>query len=203
MDLFPFLRGLVIGFALAAPIGPVGVLCIRKALADGKFAAFVAGLGAAIADTVYGAVAGHGLTYVADLLSDHQMPLRLIGGVFLCYLAWRTWTAPPILALTPRKGAGLAKDFSSTFLITLTNPATIFAFMGVFAAMGAIEPAEGSAAALIVGVFVGSALWWLTLSTLVGAIRSRFTPRSLDWMNCGSAVMLALFGLAVLVSLLF
>jgi len=197
-----FLRGIIIGFVIAAPVGPVGILCIRRALADGRAAAFVAGLGAAVADTFYGAVAGFGLTFVAEFLLDHLTPLRLLGGGFMLYLGIMTWRAEPYVAPTPTRGPGLLRDFISTLAITLTNPATILAFMGVFAAMGTIGlPSDNaSATVLILGVFSGSALWWLILSAAAGAVRSRFTPRWLRLLNKGSGGMLLLFGGGVLAS---
>ncbi|MBB4313709.1 LysE family translocator [Roseospira marina] len=197
------LKGLVIGFAIAAPVGPVGVLCIRRALADGRVAAFVAGLGAAVADTFYGAVAALGLTLVTDFLTDHQTPLSLVGGLFLLYLGWNTIRAPSDTNVEAETHNGLLRDFLSTFLITLTNPATILAFMAVFASITAVQisnPMSLDAGLLIVGVFVGSAAWWGLLSAVTGSVRSRFSPRWLVWLNKGSGVVLVLFGLGVLVN---
>jgi len=204
MQSFNFIRGLAIGFALAAPVGPVGILCIRRALADGRYAAFIAGVGAAFADTFYGAVAGLGITVVSGFLLEHAFALRLVGGTFLLLLGGRTWSTPPTLAPEPGKGPGLVKDFVSTFLITLSNPGTILASMGVFAAVGAIDngkPAE--AGLLIFGVFSGSTLWWLVLSAMAGAVRSKLTE---DWMrklNHISGTALMLFGAGILISLGF
>lgn len=197
-----FLRGLAIGFALAAPVGPVGILCIRRALADGRYAAFVAGLGAAVADTFYGAVAGLGLTVISSFLVDHATALRLVGGLFLVGLGIRTFRHPPRIEARPLCGPGMARDFASTFLITLSNPATILAAMGVFAAIGALDNSSPSASGtLILGVFGGSTLWWLVLSAAASAVRSRFSPRWLERLNHASGVMLVVFGLAILASL--
>lgn len=197
-----FVRGMAIGFAIAAPVGPVGLLCIRRALADGRVAAFVAGLGAAVADTFYGAVAAFGISLIADFLHAQQAALRLVGGTFLLVLGWRGWKAEPVLVPTPGRGPGLVKDFISTLLITLTNPGTILAFMGVFAAMGSAGMAESSGL-LVTGVFVGSAAWWLLLSAAAGAVRSSFTPLWLKRLNRGSGMAILLFGFAVLASLWF
>ncbi|MBY0431156.1 MAG: LysE family transporter [Rhodospirillales bacterium] len=204
MDPALFFRGLVIGFAIAAPVGPVGVLCIRRALADGRTAAFIAGLGAAFADTFYGAVAALGLTAVSQFLLEQQTALRLGGGAFMIVLGLRTYHTLPTIEPTPIRGPGLVKDFLSSFSITLTNPATILAFMGVFAAMGAMGIEAGAGAdILITGVFFGSALWWLVLSAAAGAVRSRFTPDWLRRLNHGSGVALVVFGVAILGSLLY
>ncbi len=198
-----FLRGMVIGFAIAAPVGPVGLLCIRRALADGRGAALVAGMGAAVADTFYGAVAAFGLTFVSAFLVAQQVALKLIGGAFLVYLGWRSWQARAVLVPTPKRGPGLVKDFVSTLAITITNPGTIFAFMGVFAAMGAAGVEGGGSGWMVLGVFAGSTAWWLTLSALAGAVRASFTPEWLRRLNQASGVALAGFGLAVLASLLW
>jgi len=204
MQSFHFLRGLAIGFALAAPVGPVGILCIRRALADGRYAAFIAGLGAAFADTFYGAVAGLGITVISGFLLSHAITLRLVGGAFLLVLGAITWRTPPKLAPEPGGGPGLMKDFVSTFLITLSNPATILASMGVFAAIGALgneKPAE--AGILIIGVFAGSTLWWLVLSAMAGAIRSKLTERWMTRLNHVSGGALLLFGTGILLSLVW
>jgi threonine/homoserine/homoserine lactone efflux protein len=195
-----FLRGIAVGFALAAPIGPVGVLCIRRALADGRHAAFIAGLGAAVADTFYGAVAGLGLTVVSSFLVSHQLALRLVGGLFLIVLGVRGLRASAIAETTPNQGPGLLRDVVSTFLITLTNPATIFAAFGVFAALGALTgPGEsGPGTYYVLGVFGGSALWWLLLSAAAGAARARLSPRRLDLLMRGSGGFLLLCGLLVM-----
>ncbi len=198
MEPYLFLRGLAIGFALAAPVGPVGVLCIRRALADGRHAAFIAGLGAAFADTFYGAVAGLGVSVVSSFLASYQVPLRLIGGSFLMVLGARSVRCRPCMEPQSRRRLGLIKDFVSTFLITLTNPGTILASMGVFAAIGTLGyPTFSGSGLLVLGVFAGSALWWLVLSAVAGAARARVSQRWLGWLYNGSAGLLILSGLAI------
>ncbi|SDE59012.1 LysE family translocator [Rhodospira trueperi] len=206
MSLLPLLKGIFIGFAIAAPVGPVGVLCIRRALADGRLAAFIAGLGAAVADTFYGAVAAWGLTLVIDFLTNHRVILSLIGGLFLIALGWQTMRTRTEMLPTPDTHIGLLRDFISTFLITLTNPATILAFMAVFASVTAVHmrhPMSFDTNLLILGVFIGSAGWWGLLSAVASAVRSRFNPGWLSWLNRGSGVVLALFGVGVLLSTLW
>lgn len=207
MPSYLFLRGLAIGFALAAPVGPVGVLCVRRALADGRHAAFIAGLGAAFADTFYGAVAGLGLTVISSFLINHHIFLRVTGGLILIILGIRSLRMSTPFESAPACGPGLLKDFISTFLITLTNPGTILASMGVFAAFGALGQTDGSSPGLslilILGVFSGSTLWWLILSAAASAARSRLSPRALNLLNSGSGVLLVLFGVAIVGSLAF
>ncbi|WP_142849614.1 LysE family translocator [Telmatospirillum sp. J64-1] len=196
--------GMLIGLAIAAPVGPVGILCIRRALADGRFAAFVAGLGAAVADTFYGAVAAFGLSFISDWLMEWERSLCLVGGLFLLGLGVRTWFTPCALSDTPLSGAGLVKDFFATLVITLTNPGTILAFLGIFAALGGVGVSgPGEAWLLVLGVFLGSTLWWMALSFSVTALRNRFSERWLTKLNHYSALGLGLFGLVLLVSLLF
>lgn len=204
METILFLKGLSVGFALAAPVGPVGILCIRRALADGRCAAFIAGLGAACADTFYGAVAGLGLTVVSSFLISHEITLRVLGGLFLIVLGLRTGRSHPVLSDDCDKRPGLARDFISTFLLTLTNPATILASMGVFAALGALDTGNPRAAATMIGgVFAGSALWWLVLSASAASVRNRFSPHWLERINRVSGALLLLFGVAILGSLFF
>jgi len=198
------LRGLVIGFSIAVPVGPIGVLCIRRTLADGRAAGFAAGLGAATADGLYGAVAGFGLTVVSSALVGQQGWLRLIGGAFLCWLGARTFMARPAGEAAAPRGSGLAGAYASTLALTLTNPLTILSFAAVFAGLGVGGAGGdyGPAAVLALGVFAGSALWWLALSGAVGLLRQRVTPRGLSWVNRASGTIIAGFGLLALLSLL-
>jgi threonine/homoserine/homoserine lactone efflux protein len=200
VDLSFLLRGLVLGLAVAAPVGPIGVLCIRRSLAEGRTAGFAVGLGAATADAAYGAVAGLGLTVVSTFLVHQQTWLRLVGGVFLCYLGIRTLLARPAerAAGNERRGGGLLGAYTSTFFLTLTNPTTILSFAAIFAGVGV--GAEGddflSVVLLVGGVFLGSALWWLALSTGVGFFRDKLGPRSMRTVNVFSGAVILAFGLA-------
>jgi threonine/homoserine/homoserine lactone efflux protein len=200
VDLSFLLRGLVLGLAVAAPVGPIGVLCIRRSLAEGRTAGFAVGLGAATADAAYGAVAGLGLTVVSTFLVHQQTWLRLVGGVFLCYLGIRTLLARPAerAAGNERGGGGLLGAYTSTFFLTLTNPTTILSFAAIFAGVGV--GAEGddflSVVLLVGGVFLGSALWWLALSTGVGFFRDKLGPRSMRTVNVFSGAVILAFGLA-------
>ena len=203
MDLSFFARGLVIGFAIAAPVGAIGLLCIRRTLADGRLAGFVSGLGAASADAVYGAVAALGLTAVSSALVTHQNVVRLVGGLFLCYLGVRTALSPLPTNAVRGSALGLAAAFASTFALTLTNPTTILSFAAVFAGLGlATTAADRMSAALMVGgVFLGSALWWLILSGAVGFFRRALTDDRMRWVNRLSGAVLVGFGLISLLSL--
>jgi len=194
-------QGLVIGFSIAAPVGPIGVLCIRRSITDGPRIGLLTGLGAASADAVYGAIAAFGLTAVSGLLIKHRFLLGLIGGLFLCYLGIRTFLAKPReQSETPPRVGGLMA-FGATFALTLTNPMTILSFAAVFAGLGVgAAPNYRAAALLVAGVFVGSALWWLLLSNSVGLLRARITPAWMHWINRGSGSVIFCFGIYALIS---
>ncbi len=195
-----FLRGLAIGFSIAAPVGPIGLLCIRRTLAQGRTSGLVSGLGAATADAAYGAVAGFGLTAVSAFLTGEQMVLRLAGGIFLLYLGGKTFFSRHAATAAPAGSAGLVANYVSTLLLTLTNPTTILSFVAVFAGLGlGGAPGEGLAAGwLVAGVFLGSAAWWLLLSSGVGWFRESLGPRQLRGLNWLSGGIIAGFGLAAL-----
>lgn len=197
MEVGLFLRGLVIGFSIAAPVGPIGILCIRRTLAEGRMAGLLSGLGAATADALYGCVAGFGLTVVSSFLVDQRTWIQLIGGAFLLLLGAKTLKSSPADKPAAASGSGLTASYASTFFLTLTNPMTILAFVGIFAALGVMNTGgDVSAAALLVlGVFLGSAAWWLILSGGVGLVRERLNPAILRWVNRISGFILVVFGL--------
>ena len=205
LDTIVFLQGVAIGFSIAAPIGPVGILCIRKALADGRLAAFVAGLGAALADTVFGGVAAFGIGAVVQLIQGQIFAIKIVGGLFMVGLGAHTWRSAAVeVEALPGQGPGMARDFLSTFVITITNPGTILGVAGVFAALGPSgQPGGAQSGLLVAGIFCGSTLWWLVLSGVASAARSRFTPERMRLFNHLSGAMLVIFGLAALVSLAF
>lgn len=198
-----FLRGLVIGFSIAAPVGPIGLLCIRRTLADGRAAGLVTGLGAATADAVYGAIAGFGLTAVSAFLVREQLWLRAAGGLFLIYLGIRVFTrAPAELRPQDVPPRSLGGAYATTLALTLTNPMTIISFAAVFAGLGVVAARDyATAGALVVGVFTGSALWWLILSGAAATVRSRLGSDTLRWVNRAAGVIIAGFGAAALLSL--
>ncbi len=197
MDLAVFLRSLFLGFTIAAPVGPIGLLCIRRTLAHGRAQGLATGLGAATADAFYGGIAAYGLSFLTNVLTGQQFWLRLIGGAFLCYLGARTFFAPPAeRSAADNARLGLLSAYGSTVLLTLTNPATILMFGGIFASMGPTSAPLSQVA----GVFVGSALWWLTLSTITGFVRRAVSPRAMLWINRASGILIFAFGVIALVS---
>jgi threonine/homoserine/homoserine lactone efflux protein len=195
---------MMIGFSIAAPVGPIGVLCIRRTLTKGRRAGFVSGLGAATADAIYGCIAGFGLTVVSGFLVDQQGWIRLAGGLFLCYLGVRSVFAEPAERVGVSQPSGIVGAYGSTFLLTLTNPMTILSFAAIFAGLGLLEvsPDHMASTVLVLGVFVGSALWWFALSGFAGLFRERFDVRALRWVNRISGIVVAAFGLTALAGLL-
>ena len=204
MDITFLPKGLIIGFAIAAPVGPIGVLCIRRTLAEGQTFGLVSGLGAATADAVYGCIAGFGLTFISDFLVGQQVWFRLIGGMFLCYLGLKTFFAKAGQRAASGKRSGLVGAYVSTLFLTLTNPMTIISFAAVFAGLGLVNTGGDylSAGVLVSGVFIGSALWWLLLSGGVGVFRTRFNPQGLQVVNRISGTIITAFGLLAILGLL-
>lgn len=198
-------KGMGMGLAIAAPVGPIGLLCIRRSLAQGRWIGLATGLGAATADGLYGAIAGFGLTAVSDRLVNQAQVLQLFGGLFLCYLGWATARSVPATEAAPLTGRGLLSAYGSTFLLTLTNPATILSFFAIFAGLGLGEnrPGEGGALALVLGVFLGSALWWFCLSWGITFFSPYLTPSRLIWLNRLAGAAIVAFGLVALATLWF
>jgi threonine/homoserine/homoserine lactone efflux protein len=191
-----FFKGLILGFSIAAPVGPIGLLCIQRTLQRGRLAGFVSGLGAATADACYGLVAAFGLGTVVSFLLGLQFWLQLGGGLFLLGLGLKTLLAQPkpATATTSLGKASLAGAFTSILLLTLANPATILSFFAVFAGLG-IGARSGNALALVGGVFLGSATWWLILSFLAGLFRRHLNDGCMRLLNVIAGV--CLLGLAV------
>jgi len=196
MDLSAFPRGFVLGFSIAAVVGPIALLCVRRTLATGFAIGFVSGLGAATADASYAAVASFGVTALASLLIDQRVWLRLIGGAFLIYLGVRTLRSIPasLEAQAATTGLRLAGAYSSTLGLTLSNPMTIMSFAAIFAGIGA------SGLDLVTGVFAGSAAWWLVLASMVSRLRSSVTRERLRWVNVASGVLIVGFGVQSIVT---
>jgi threonine/homoserine/homoserine lactone efflux protein len=204
MEISFLLKGMGIGFSIAAPVGPIGVLCIRRTWSNGWASGLISGLGAATADAIYGSIAGFGLTFLSNFLVSQEALLRLIGGIFLCCLGTKTFLSKASELTDTAKKIGLLGDYASTFLLTLTNPLTIVSFAAVFAGLGlGASPGDYlSAVFLVSGVFFGSVLWWFLLSGGIGLFRAKFSFAGLRWVNRFSGAIIALFGLIALVSLL-
>jgi len=205
MDWGMLFRGAILGFAIAAPVGPIGLLCIRQTLERGRTCGFISGLGAATADAFYGCLAGLGLSFASDLLLGHQFWLRLAGGLFLLYLGLGTLRTRPggERALAPTSRQKLIYAFGSTFFLTVTNPLTVLSFAAMFGGLGVASGSNsyGSTALLVSGIFAGSAAWWLFLSSTVGLLREKLQPEALRWVNTIAGSILVGFGFFALLSI--
>ncbi|HMA15631.1 MAG TPA: LysE family transporter [Kiloniellaceae bacterium] len=200
--LVTFFKGLAIGFAMAVPVGPVGLMCIRRTLNYGLMIGLLSGLGAALADAFFALVAAAGLAALTDFLLAAETELRCAGGIFLIVLGiWTFFKRPPTEGSTRRAHGAIA----TTFLLTLTNPMTLLAFLGFFVTFG-VSVTDGLLIGIVMlvgGVFLGSGLWWSLLCIGIGEIRHRIDDNLLLWINRGSAVAIASFGIYVLAISLF
>lgn len=184
-----FLKGLAFGFVLAATVGPMWVLCLRRTLAYGALTGFASGMGIAVADGLYGAVAAFGLTAISGFLLAHGFWIGLAGGVFLVYLGLKALLSHPMADGTTARPTSLAQAFASTLGLTLANPPTILAFAAIFAGLGLAASADYAAAALVtLGVFLGSAAWWVLLAAGAGSLRARLGARLLRAINIVSGI---------------
>jgi threonine/homoserine/homoserine lactone efflux protein len=199
-----FLKGLLVGIVIAVPVGPVGILCIRRTILDGRLAGLFSGLGAATADSVFGIIAGFGLTVISDSLFYYQDFLRIGAAAFLLYVGIASLLSDPVArARSGNDPEGLFGDFASTFVLTITNPVTILSFIAIFGAIGFTgeEATLGHAAILVAGVWCGSFMWWLGLIAATGVLRLTFKRRHLVWINRGSGGILVFAGVLLLGSL--
>ena len=198
----PFFQAMIAGVALAAPVGPVGLLCIRRTLSRGMLSGFTSGLGAATADALYASVAAYGVTIISATLTRYSSTLELVGGLLLCILGAHAILNHRVTEPKPQNPRNLVETFFYTMLLTLTNPATIIGFAALFSALG-LKDEEGSrhgAIVLISGVFAGSTLWWLILSTVMHHIRHLLTNNMQRWINLVSGSVLGLLGIAVMIA---
>jgi threonine/homoserine/homoserine lactone efflux protein len=203
MELILFLKGILIGFAMAVPIGPIGIICIRKTLTEGRIRGLIIGLGAATADMLYGCVAAFGLTIISNTLSNQRVWIRLVGGALLLFLGIRTFRARPANPNLPVNSTGIFRSYLTTIFLTLTNPLTIFAFIAVFAALGLGNGfSYFHASGLVAGVFIGSGLWFFLLSSGVTLFRKKFDIAGLKWVNRIAGILIIISGVIAVVSVL-
>jgi len=203
MSLIFFLKGLIIGFAMAVPIGPMGVMCIRKTLAEGHVRGMIVGLGAATADSLYGSLAAFGLTFVSDVIATQRVWLSLVGGGLLLFLGIRTFRAKRKDPILPFENKKLLGSYVSAFFLALTNPLTIFAFVAIFAVFGlGHKLIIISAFILVLGIFIGTSLWFLTLSYIATIFRKKLNSVGFRWVNRVAGILIMLSGVAAFISLI-
>ncbi|MBA3722489.1 MAG: LysE family translocator [Parachlamydiaceae bacterium] len=197
------LKGWLIGFLMAIPVGPIGMLCIRHSLIRGTLYGLVAGLGAALADMVYGILAGFGVTIICDILTSYQMTCQMLGALFLCYLGIKMLITPPrakseeIMIPT-----SLLRIFLITFILTLTNPLTLIGFMGIYAAfgIGLMDHTFLSFCMVAGGIFIGSTTWWFILSASSSLIGRKLNLHSTHLINRISGTAFLAFGALIALS---
>ena len=203
MDLTIFLKGIIIGFAMAVPIGPIGILCIRKTLTEGLLRGLITGLGAATADLLYGCVAAFGIKIISNTIVTQGMWIRLVGGALLLFLGIRTFRAKPADPKYRIQSSGMLGTYFYIVFLTLTNPLTICAFIAVFAALGlGAGVINVSGSALVLGVFTGSFLWFISLSSVVVLIKAKFDVVGLRWVNRIACILITLSGVVTIASVM-
>lgn len=196
-----FLKGLIVGFLIAVPVGPINVLCVRRTIVHGRLVGLASGLGAAVADTFFGAVAAFGLNFIHSLLMSGRFLLELAGTAILVVIGVRTLTAkPPQPKESEADPTNLIGDFTSTCILTLTNPVTILSFLAAFSAFGlqGDDQIDVDDWTLLLGVFLGSSLWWLILTNVVGVFRDRFNQATLGWANRIAGAIILAFAAVIL-----
>jgi threonine/homoserine/homoserine lactone efflux protein len=203
MSAYILIEGILIGFVVAVPVGPLGLLCINRALLLGPVTGLISGLGVATADALAAGIAALGISFVYGFLSDHQIILRLLGGAFLVYLGLSIYQTKPTRQPPPSRVNSLLSAYATTLFLTFSNPVTILSFIAIYAGWH-VESMSGryvSAAILTLGVFIGSALWWIALFVGLTAFREKFSLRIVGWIHRVSGALIAGFGLVVLLSL--
>jgi threonine/homoserine/homoserine lactone efflux protein len=203
MSIYLFIEGILIGLVVAVPVGPLGLLCINRALMLGPVCGFFSGLGVATADALAAGIAALGISLISGLFVEHQLALRLIGGIFLCYLGYKIYRTEPASQAPVNKVNGLLSAYVTTFLLTFSNPVTILSFVAIYAGwhVPSLQGRYVAAAILTGGVFTGSALWWIGLFITLTAFHHKFNLRFLLWVHRVSGAIIAGFGVVVLLSL--
>jgi threonine/homoserine/homoserine lactone efflux protein len=204
MDPALVLRGFILGFTIAAAVGPISLLVIRRTIAQGQLYGLVSGLGVATADATYGAIAAFGLAALTDVLVNARVVLGLAGGLFLLWMAWQTMRSIPTEAATPAPTGrrGYAGAYLSILALTMANPMTILSFGALFAGLGVTSGATGDAAFVVIGVLLGSAAWWVVLTTIVGRLRGRMTSTWIHRINIASGLLIGAFAVVAIASAL-
>ncbi len=204
MELTFLFKGLILGFSVAAPVGPIGVLCINRTIDKSYFSGLVSGLGAATADLIYGLIAGFGLTIISNFLIAQKLWMQIFGLLFLFYVGIKTLFQKPQFKLNKVGNVGLIKDYITTFLLTITNPMTVLFFLAVFAGLG-LSNAENIKLApilLVTGVFVGSGIWWLFLSSLTYKLKNKIGNGIIKRINLISGITILMFAIMILYDLI-
>jgi threonine/homoserine/homoserine lactone efflux protein len=203
MPAYYIVQGVLIGFVVAVPVGPLGLLCINRALAVGAVCGLVSGLGVASADALVASFAALGISFLSSLVIEHQLALRLAGGLFLCCLGWHIYRTQPREQRAPANVNGLMNAYATTFFLTISNPVTVLSFIAIYAGwhVPSLQGRYLAATLLALGVFIGSAVWWVGLFTGMTLFRSQFSLQTLGWIQRISGGVILGFGILALLSL--
>lgn len=203
MSIYLLLEGVLMGLVVAVPVGPLGLLCINRALMLGPTCGLFSGLGVATADALAAGIAALGITLVSGFLITHQVLLRLIGGLFLCFLGYKIYRTEPVAVAPIKHINGLVGAYATTFFLTVSNPVTFLSFVAIYAGwhVPSLHGHYIAAATLTLGVFTGSAAWWVGLFIGLTAFHDKFNLRFLFWVHRVSGAVIALIGIGVLLSL--
>jgi len=197
------LRGVVAGLAISAPVGPVNVLCISRTIARGPRAGLISGLGAATADTIFGAIAGFSISVVIGLLIRNEFWIRLVGGALLIGIGFHYYFKRPV---EPRRepSESAHSEYVTAMLLNLTNPTTVLSFLAVLAGLGMRHRREWWLTLMVVGgIFLGAMLWWSALALLANRFRESFNLRAMLWMNRIAGLAIGGFGVATMAFAIF
>lgn len=207
MDLLFIIKGLLIGVAVSAPLGPIAVLCIQRTMSKGFMSGLVSGFGAVTADIIYAVIAGFGITLIRDFLMDNQMLLRITGGVFLIFMGIKIFFANPAKQIRKlrAKGNRYFTDFITSFFLTISNPITVIAFGALFAGFQIITENTGTfnIVILITSVMTGAIIWWLLLTAIISIFRKKIRLRNLLWINKVTSILILIFAIFVVISAFF
>ncbi len=210
MDFFLLATGIAIGLSVTAPLGPVNVIVIRNSIRRGMLVAFLAGMGAVVADTIYAALAAYSVSTIEHFVADYAVTLMLVGGALLVFMGIRLARSHITLAelalQEPPKKRQVAGKMLTTFMLTLTNPGVFFGFVAIFGTMTAVLKLGDSAdrpITVVAGVAIGGTLWWLFLSFVVTRFKSKISERVFDKINRWTGILIAAFGFALLAEALF
>ena len=201
MEFFELLfRGIIAGLAISAPVGPINVICVSRTVTKSWLSGVISGLGAAVADSFYGAIAGFSISFVIDFLLREQKNLRFFGGFLLIGLGvWYYFKKAPA-EREKKEGEVEHTDFVSTFLLALTNPTTVLSFLAVLAVLGLGKHSIGwPTLGLVVGIFAGSMAWWLLLTGVTHRLRDKFNDKAMAWMNRIGGLAIGAFGIIMIV----
>lgn len=203
MSIYFLLEGVLMGLVVAVPVGPLGLLCINRALMLGPTCGLFSGLGVATADALAAGIAALGITLVSGFLLTHQLLLRLIGGLFLCFLGYKIYRTEPVAVAPIKHINGLVGAYATTFFLTVSNPVTFLSFVAIYAGwhVPSLHGHYIAAATLTLGVFTGSAAWWVGLFIGLTAFHDKFNLRFLFWVHRVSGAVIAIIGIGVLLSL--